>query len=49
MTLDNDDVTAPTETFAMLDAGATAYLSKGGPPEDLIKAIRRHYVAPRRG
>jgi len=34
---------------SMLDAGAAAYLSKGGPPEDLIKAIRRHYVAPRRG
>jgi len=26
----------------MLAAGATAYLTKGGPPEDLIGAIRTH-------
>jgi hypothetical protein len=25
----------------MVDAGATVYLSKGGPPEDLIDAIRK--------
>ncbi len=34
---------------AMLDAGAAAYLSKGGPPEDLIKAIRSHAAGSRRG
>jgi CheY-like chemotaxis protein len=31
-------------TAAMLDAGAAAYVTKGGPPEDLIAAIRTHYT-----
>jgi DNA-binding NarL/FixJ family response regulator len=27
---------------AMRGAGAAAYVTKGGPPEDLIEAIRTH-------
>jgi DNA-binding NarL/FixJ family response regulator len=28
----------------MRDAGAAAYLTKGGPPDDLVAAIRQHYA-----